>query len=201
MLGDGILRGRGRGAPAVADRGLSEASGQSSSLQAARLAVLALFFLIEILPVTVKFLLNMGPLSAYEVVARLADDERIEAATTRRIEARRLEEAGSQARVSVQADMRWREEDLGRHVNRQVAAAAEERRIFVNAVDDPANASAFLSGVIRREGVTIAISTSGDAPGLTALIRQGLDELLPLAAARGDTRSKIMEEARAQLER
>jgi uroporphyrin-III C-methyltransferase/precorrin-2 dehydrogenase/sirohydrochlorin ferrochelatase len=64
-------------------------------------------------------------------------------------------------------------------VNREVAAAAEARRIFVNAVDDPANASAFLSGVIRREGVTIAISTSGDAPGLTALIRQGLDELLP----------------------
>src|SRR5436190_6532031 len=64
-------------------------------------------------------------------------------------------------------------------VNRQIAAAAAERRIFVNAVDDPANASAFLSGVIRREGVTIAISTSGDAPGLTALIRQGFDELLP----------------------
>jgi uroporphyrin-III C-methyltransferase/precorrin-2 dehydrogenase/sirohydrochlorin ferrochelatase len=64
-------------------------------------------------------------------------------------------------------------------VNREVAAAAEARRIFVNAVDDPANASAFLSGVIRREGVTIAISTSGDAPGLTALIRQGFDELLP----------------------
>src|SRR5436190_5627137 len=64
-------------------------------------------------------------------------------------------------------------------VNRDVAAAAEARRIFVNAVDDPANASAFLSGVIRREGVTIAVSTSGDAPGLTALIRQGFDELLP----------------------
>src|SRR5205823_11043768 len=64
-------------------------------------------------------------------------------------------------------------------VNREVAIAAESRRIFVNAVDDPANASAFLSGVIRREGVTIAVSTSGDAPGLTALIRQGFDELLP----------------------
>ena len=64
-------------------------------------------------------------------------------------------------------------------VNREVAAAAEARRIFVNAVDDPANASAFLSGVIRREGVTLAISTSGDAPALTALIRQGFDELLP----------------------
>ena len=64
-------------------------------------------------------------------------------------------------------------------VNKEVAAAAEARRIFVNAVDDPANASAFLSGVIRREGVTLAISTSGDAPGLTALLRQGFDELLP----------------------
>jgi len=64
-------------------------------------------------------------------------------------------------------------------VNRQVAEAAESRRVFVNAVDDPANATAFLSGVIRREGVTLAISTSGEAPGLTALLRQGLDELLP----------------------
>ena len=36
-------------------------------------------------------------------------------------------------------------------VNRAVAEAAEERRIFVNAVDDPVNASAYLSGVIRRE--------------------------------------------------
>jgi hypothetical protein len=58
-------------------------------------------------------------------------------------------------------------------VNRQVAEAAESRRVFVNAVDDPANATAFLSGVIRREGVTLAISTSGEAPGLTALLRQG----------------------------
>ncbi len=63
--------------------------------------------------------------------------------------------------------------------NREVAAAAEPRRVFVNAVDDPANASAFLSGVIRRDGVTLAISTSGAAPGLTALIRQGLDAVLP----------------------
>jgi uroporphyrin-III C-methyltransferase/precorrin-2 dehydrogenase/sirohydrochlorin ferrochelatase len=64
-------------------------------------------------------------------------------------------------------------------VNRQVAEAAEVRRLFVNAVDDPANATAFLSGVVRRDGVTIAISTSGDAPALTALVREGLDAVLP----------------------
>jgi siroheme synthase-like protein len=64
-------------------------------------------------------------------------------------------------------------------VNRAVAAAAAERRIFVNAVDDPANATAFLSGVVRRDGVTVAISTSGDAPGLTALVREAFDAVLP----------------------
>jgi len=77
-------------------------------------------------------------------------------------------------------------------VNREVARAAEARRIFVNAVDDPANATAFLSGVVRRQGVTIAISTSGDAPALTALLREGLDAVLP-----GDLEAWL-EEARIQ---
>src|SRR5262245_16959139 len=64
-------------------------------------------------------------------------------------------------------------------VNAVVAAAAESRHVFVNAVDDPANASAFLSGTVRREGVTIAISTSGEAPALTALVREAVEALLP----------------------
>jgi siroheme synthase (precorrin-2 oxidase/ferrochelatase) len=51
--------------------------------------------------------------------------------------------------------------------------------VFVNAVDDPPNATAYLSGVVRRDGVTLAISTRGDAPALTALLREGLDRLLP----------------------
>jgi len=64
-------------------------------------------------------------------------------------------------------------------VNRLVAQAAEARHIFVNAVDDPANASAFLGGVVRRDGVTLAISTSGVAPALAGLLREGLDAVLP----------------------
>ena len=63
--------------------------------------------------------------------------------------------------------------------NAQVAEAAEAARVFVNAVDDPANASAFLSGVVRRDGVTLAISTTGQAPALTALLREALDAVLP----------------------
>ena len=64
-------------------------------------------------------------------------------------------------------------------VNREVADAANQRRLFVNAVDDPANASAYMSGVVRRDGVTIAISTSGDAPALAALLREAIERLLP----------------------
>jgi uroporphyrin-III C-methyltransferase/precorrin-2 dehydrogenase/sirohydrochlorin ferrochelatase len=63
--------------------------------------------------------------------------------------------------------------------NREVAAAAEARQIFVNAVDDPANASAYLGGVVRRDGVTVAISTNGDAPALAGLLREALDAILP----------------------
>jgi uroporphyrin-III C-methyltransferase/precorrin-2 dehydrogenase/sirohydrochlorin ferrochelatase len=66
-----------------------------------------------------------------------------------------------------------------RDVNARVARAAEERRLFVNAVDDPPNASAYLGGIVRRSGVTVAISTNGEAPALAGLLREGLDAMLP----------------------
>ena len=64
-------------------------------------------------------------------------------------------------------------------VNRSVAAAAQRLRIFVNAVDDPANASVYLGGVVRRGGVTLGISTDGAAPALAGLLREALDAMLP----------------------
>ena len=36
--------------------------------------------------------------------------------------------------------------------------------IFVNAVDDPPNATAYWTAAVRRDGVTLAISTRGEAP-------------------------------------
>jgi uroporphyrin-III C-methyltransferase / precorrin-2 dehydrogenase / sirohydrochlorin ferrochelatase len=76
-------------------------------------------------------------------------------------------------------------------VNRAVAQAAEARQLFVNAVDDPPNATANLGGVLRRGGVTIAISTDGHAPALAGLLREGLDALLP------DELTEWLDEARA----
>ncbi|HEX4403379.1 MAG TPA: uroporphyrinogen-III C-methyltransferase [Polyangia bacterium] len=64
-------------------------------------------------------------------------------------------------------------------VNRDVAAAGEARRTFVLAVDDPASASAYGGGVVRKGGVTIAVSTDGRAPALAGLLREGLEAVLP----------------------
>jgi uroporphyrin-III C-methyltransferase/precorrin-2 dehydrogenase/sirohydrochlorin ferrochelatase len=64
-------------------------------------------------------------------------------------------------------------------VNAVVALRAGRRCLFVNAVDDPDHASAYLGGVLRRDGVTVAISTNGRAPALAGLLREGLDALLP----------------------
>lgn len=64
-------------------------------------------------------------------------------------------------------------------VNRAVARAAEPRGLFVNAVDDMENASAYLGAIVRRAGVTVALSTDGEAPALAGLLREALDLLLP----------------------
>ena len=69
-------------------------------------------------------------------------------------------------------------------VNRQVCEAAERRCLYVNAVDDPRHATAYLGGVVRRDGVTVAISTDGRAPALAGLMREAIDASLPHDLAR-----------------
>ncbi len=64
-------------------------------------------------------------------------------------------------------------------VNRRVSAAAEAHQVFVNAVDDPPNATVYLGGVVRRAGVTVGISTEGAAPALAGLLREAIDAMLP----------------------
>jgi uroporphyrin-III C-methyltransferase/precorrin-2 dehydrogenase/sirohydrochlorin ferrochelatase len=66
-----------------------------------------------------------------------------------------------------------------RDVNAEVAREAAARGLFVNAVDDVENASAYAGAIVRRAGVTVAISTDGEAPALAGLLREGLEAVLP----------------------
>jgi uroporphyrin-III C-methyltransferase/precorrin-2 dehydrogenase/sirohydrochlorin ferrochelatase len=77
------------------------------------------------------------------------------------------------------AGARWVVAAAPPEVNRAVAAAATARGLFCNAVDDPAVATAYLGGVVRRGDVELAISTGGTAPALAGLLREALDAVLP----------------------
>jgi siroheme synthase-like protein len=83
-------------------------------------------------------------------------------------------------------------------VNEAVSRTGEERRIFVNAADDPAHCSFTLMSVIRRADLVVAIGTGGRSPALaTWLKRHVTDEMGPeyetlldlLSEAREDLRS------------
>ncbi|HWL87352.1 MAG TPA: bifunctional precorrin-2 dehydrogenase/sirohydrochlorin ferrochelatase [Polyangiaceae bacterium] len=64
-------------------------------------------------------------------------------------------------------------------VARRVFKEAERRRIFVLAVDDPANGSAISGSVVRRAPFVVVISSSGQAPALTRLLRELVEQVLP----------------------
>jgi uroporphyrin-III C-methyltransferase/precorrin-2 dehydrogenase/sirohydrochlorin ferrochelatase len=46
-------------------------------------------------------------------------------------------------------------------------------------VDDMENATAYMGAIVRRAGVTMALSTDGEAPALAGLMREALEALLP----------------------
>lgn len=62
---------------------------------------------------------------------------------------------------------------------KRVAAATEARRVFLLAVDDPPNASAYSGALVRRPPFLVAISSSGATPALTRLLREIIEQVLP----------------------
>lgn len=84
-------------------------------------------------------------------------------------------------------------------VNAAVARGADARRLFVNAVDDMQNATAYLGAIVQRGGVMMALSTDGEAPALAGLMREALEQLLPddldrwMAAAQAARRDWLAE--------
>jgi uroporphyrin-III C-methyltransferase / precorrin-2 dehydrogenase / sirohydrochlorin ferrochelatase len=63
-------------------------------------------------------------------------------------------------------------------VNREVAAAAEARGLFVNVVDDAGLSSAIMPAIVDRSPLMIAISSGGAAPMLARRVREQLETLL-----------------------
>lgn len=64
-------------------------------------------------------------------------------------------------------------------IHPKVKAEADQRGIFLVAVDDPQNASAILPAVLRRGELVVALSTSGAAPALAVRLKERLAQLFP----------------------
>ncbi len=84
-------------------------------------------------------------------------------------------------------------------INRQVAAEAQNRAILVNVVDDAENSNFIVPSYLRRDGLTIAVSTSGQSPALARKIRTRLereitDQYGTLTRLIGEVRAEIKQE-------
>jgi siroheme synthase-like protein len=61
------------------------------------------------------------------------------------------------------------------HVNAAVAAEGRARGVWVNAVDDPAHCDFIVPSVLRRDALTVAVSTGGVSPALARVVREELE--------------------------
>ncbi len=81
-------------------------------------------------------------------------------------------------------------------VNRAVFVAGEERRVFVNAADDPRHCSFTLMSIVRRGDIVVAIGTNGRSPALATYLKDHVStEMGPEYA----TLLEILSEAREEL--
>ncbi|HXR20365.1 MAG TPA: siroheme synthase CysG [Steroidobacteraceae bacterium] len=81
-------------------------------------------------------------------------------------------------------------------VNHAVAAAANERGIFVNVVDDHSASSCLMPSIVDRSPLVVAIGSSGHSPTLVRRVRTQLEALLParlgeLARLAGAARARV----------
>lgn len=81
-------------------------------------------------------------------------------------------------------------------VNSRVAAEGKQRRIWVNAADDPKYCDFILPSVVRQGDVVVAASTGGSSPALARRLREDLtaflaDDYAPLAELLGSVRQEL----------
>ena len=81
-------------------------------------------------------------------------------------------------------------------VNQAVAAAAAERSLFVNVVDQASDSSCIMPAIVDRSPVLVAIGTSGHSPVLARRLRAQIEALLPerlgdLARFAGQVRERV----------
>lgn len=85
-----------------------------------------------------------------------------------------------------------------RDLNKEISAAAKNRQLPVNVVDQPAECSFIFPSIVDRSPIIVSVSSSGRLPVLTRLLRARLETIIPSAYGRfaefvGGYRSAVKE--------
>lgn len=64
-------------------------------------------------------------------------------------------------------------------VNEDVFREAEDRKILINAVDDPPNCSFYVPSFVKRGDLLLALSTGGASPAMAARLRREIEKHIP----------------------
>ena len=64
-------------------------------------------------------------------------------------------------------------------LHRRLSQRAREWGVWLNAVDEPENCAFYSAAIVERGPVRIAVSSSGQLPGLSSALRKTLEALLP----------------------
>ena len=84
-------------------------------------------------------------------------------------------------------------------VNRTIGRDAEERRVLLNVVDQPALCNFIAPSVVQRGDLTIAVSTAGKSPAMARKVRHEIERAFPpeygvLLEVAAEARRELMRE-------
>ncbi len=87
-----------------------------------------------------------------------------------------------------------------RSINAQVAQEGRALGVWVNAVDDPPNCDFIMPAVVRKGGITVAISTGGGSPAVARKLREEMerflsDELASMLEVAAEVRQHLREKS------
>ncbi|MGH8006031.1 MAG: precorrin-2 dehydrogenase/sirohydrochlorin ferrochelatase family protein [Candidatus Binatia bacterium] len=84
-------------------------------------------------------------------------------------------------------------------VNAAVSREGQERRVWVNAADDPAHCDFILPAILRRGELIVATTTGGASPALAAVVRDELETVLgPDYTVLAQVAAEVRQELRAR---
>jgi hypothetical protein len=105
---------------------LSRITARSPTTLAAEWAVWSFFVILAVFPLIVNLTMTFAPATEYQQLVADRDRERVRSVIRQRDESRLIEEGRAEVRLSVEADMRRREAEIGIHANQYVTDAMRE---------------------------------------------------------------------------